>query len=77
MERNYLICVLLGKYIALKPDSTSDDLRYHIDEQLQRCCLPLLGAESGDNVLLQELTGEIMIYVLGQGINRKQRRLKH
>ena len=74
MERNYLICVLVGKITEWKPEVTGEDLRYYIDERLEKCCLPLLGSEKGDDQLLDELTGELMIYVMGQGINRKQRR---
>ncbi len=74
MERKYLICMLVGKITEWKNDVSGEDLRYYIDERLEKCCLPLLGHDPEDDNLLNELLGETMIYVMGQGINRKTRR---
>lgn len=76
MERNYLICVLVGVITAEKKyDITGEDLRILIDERLQLACLSLLGTEPSDNQLLAEISGELQIYVLGQRTNRKMRRM--
>jgi len=74
MERSNLICCLVGKFSALKPDITAEDLRIKIDQHLQECNLTPLGTEKNDVELLQELLDETMISVLGAGINRKTRR---
>ena len=75
MERNYLICMLIGQFVAKKGQSvTTDDLKEYIDESLIKCCFTPLGTEKDDLLLLDELLGETMMYVIGQGINRKQRR---
>ena len=75
MERNYLIAMLLGKYFALG-HITSDDLRHQVDLDLLDGKMKPLGQEDGDLILLDELLGEVMIHVMGRGINRKQRRQK-
>ena len=36
MERNYLICTLVGRFTALDPNISAEDLRYKIDEKLHR-----------------------------------------
>lgn len=74
MERNYLICMLIGQNVAANNSINSDDLKIQIDESLAKCCFTPLGTEEGDTQLLDELLGETMMYVIGQGINRKQRR---
>ena len=73
MERNYLICMLIGQLVE-KGARTSDELKEEIDKSLLKCCFTPLGTEEGDSQLLDELIGETMMYVIGQGINRKQRR---
>lgn len=74
MERHYLICMLIGQCVATDRNLNSDDLKLKIDEALLKCCFTPLGTEDGDIQLLDELLGETMMYVIGQGINRKQRR---
>ena len=75
MERNYLICMLIGQYVAKHgQDVRSDALNLYLDECLIKCCFTPLGTEEGDLQLLDELLGETMMYVIGQGINRSQRR---
>lgn len=74
MERERLICCLVGKFTALQPSINSQDLRIKIDQHLQECNLTILGSEPNDTELLQELLDETMISVIGSGINREMRR---
>lgn len=74
MERDRLICCLVGKFSALKPNITADDLRIKIDQHLQECNFTSIGTEEGDLELLQDLLDETMMSVMGSGINRKMRR---
>jgi len=74
MERDKLICCLVGKFTALEPNISSADLKLKIDNSLIDSKLTPLGTESGDADLLQDLLDETIISVLGQGINRKLRR---
>jgi len=74
MERNKLICCLVGRFTALEPSICAADLRIKIDQHLQKCNLTLIGTEEGDTDLFQDLLDETIISVLGAGINRKQRR---
>ena len=73
MERRLLLCSLIAKYTALGTHDT-DSLRYNIDEDLQMACQKPLGQEPDDNAFLDEYLAEIQIFVMGKGINRKQRR---
>lgn len=73
MERNWLICLLIGKYVALG-HLTSDSLRYQIDQDLLTACFTPIGQEPGDLDFLDEILGEAMMFVIGKGVNRKQRR---
>lgn len=72
MERNNLICSLFGWYSAKIPNIKGEDLKIMIDNSLMESHLTPLGKE--DNQLLDELLGEIMISVMGKGINRETRR---
>ncbi len=72
MERNYLICALMGKFVEQNHSITSIDLRIKIDQALQVSCMTPLN--SNDAELLDEVTGEMMIHVIGKKINRSQRR---
>ena len=74
MERHHLVCMLIGWHTAKNPHISSDDLKLEIDNELFKAKFTPLGTEDGDLQLLEELLGETMMYVLGQGINRKQRR---
>jgi hypothetical protein len=66
--------MLAGWFMSENPSMTGDDLRIHIDQRLEKCCLSRLGQEKDDLQLIDELLGETMIYVIGLGINRKDRR---
>lgn len=74
MERNYLICCLVGQITTKHPNISADDLRISIDQRLTECHLSNLGQEESDVQLLQDLLDETMMSVLLQGVNRKQRR---
>ena len=76
MERNWLICGMLGWFCAKEPDITSDDLRVQIDQLLSNSKFTPLGTEIGDLQLLDEMIGEFTMSVLGRGFNRKDRRKK-
>ena len=66
--------MLIGRIAASNPSINGQDLREEIDKELTKCHFTLLGYEEGDTTLLDELIGETMMYVIGQGINRRQRR---
>lgn len=72
MERNYLIAMLIGRYVALDQNISADDLRYKIDEELTKSCM--IPIDKNDIQLLDEVLAEAMINVMGKGINRDQRR---
>jgi len=74
MERNWLICGMLGWFCAKAPDITSDDLRIKIDQMLSDSKFTPLGSEIGDLQLLDEMIGEFTMSVLGRGFNRRDRR---
>lgn len=74
MEREKLICCLVGKFTALEPSINPQDLRIKIDQHLHNCNLTPLGCESNDTELIQELYDEALISVIGSGKNRKARR---
>jgi len=74
MERDRLICCLAGRYAALYPEDTAEDLRIRIDQHLVECQFTGLGNEEGDIELMQDLLDETVIASFGQGINRKMRR---
>lgn len=74
MERDRLICCLVGRFVALEPSISSVDLKIKIDQHLQECNLTSIGTEEGDVELLQDLLDETIFSVLGRGINRKMRR---
>ncbi len=76
MERNWLICAMLGYFVAKEPRITSDDLRYKIDEFLMESKFTPLGTEDGDLQLLDEMIGELTMSALGRGFNRSDRRRK-
>ena len=74
MERDRLICCLVGKFSALEPNITAEDLRIKIDQHLQECNFTSIGTEDGDLELIQDLLDETMMSIMGAGINRKMRR---
>ena len=72
MEREKLICMLVGYYTAKHPNTTGEDLSIYLDQQLIEANQPKLGKD--DIELLDSLLAETIIKVLGTGINRSQRR---
>jgi len=72
MERNYLICALMGKFAEQDNSISAIDLQIKIDQALENSCMTPLGAD--DMQLLDEVLGEIMISVIGAKINRATRR---
>lgn len=76
MERNWLICGMLGYFCGKEPRITSDDLRYKIDEFLLASKFVPLGTEEGDLQMLDEMISELTMSALGRGFNRNDRRRK-
>jgi len=76
VERDRLICCLVGKFSALEPNITAEDLRIKIDQHLQECNFTSIGTEDDDLELFDDLLNETMMSVIGSGINRKMRRQK-
>ncbi len=74
MERNWLICAMLGWYCAKSPNITSDDLRVKIDQYLTDSKFTPLGTEPDDLQLLDEMIAELTMSGIGRGFNRKDRR---
>ena len=76
MERNYLICSLLGWFCAKEPNLSGSDLKIKIDQVLADSKFTPLGTEDTDMQLLDETTAELLMSVIGRGFNRKDRRKK-
>ena len=74
MERNYLICSLLGWFCAKEPNLSGSDLRIKIDQVLADSKFTPLGTEDTDIQLLDETAAELLMSVIGRGHNRKNRR---
>jgi len=74
MERNYLICSLLGWFCAKQSDINGSDLKIKIDQVLADSKFTPLGTEDTDMQLLDETTAELLMSVIGRGYNRKDRR---
>jgi len=74
MERDRLICCLVGKYSALDKTIQAEDLRIKIDQHLEQFNMIPLGQEEGDDDLMQDLLDETIFSVLSGGFNRKYRR---
>lgn len=72
IEREKLICMLVGWYTGKNPNISAIDLRISIDQHLIECNQQPL--DKNDNELLDNLIAETIIKVLGSGINRKTRR---
>lgn len=73
MERKYLLCALTSKYVALGVHDAKL-LKEKLDMELLEAKQKPLGQELGDIEFLDEYFAEIQIFVMGKGINRKQRR---
>ncbi len=76
MERNWLICAMLGWYCARDKNISSQDLREKIDQFLLDSKFTPLGTEDGDLALLDEMIGELTMASIGRGFNRFDRRRK-
>lgn len=74
MERNWIICSMLGWFCAKEKDITSDDLKIKIDQYLFDSKFTPLGTEPGDLQLLDEMIGELTMAGIGRGFNRGDRR---
>ena len=74
MERNYLICSLLGWFCAKETDINGPDLKIKIDQVLVDSKFTPLGTEHTDTQLLDEAAAELLMSVMGRGFNRKDRR---
>ena len=74
MERNYLICSLIGWFCAKESSINGSDLKIKIDQTLTDSKFTPLGTEHTDMQLLDEVTAELLMSVIGRGINRKNRR---
>lgn len=74
MERSNLICMLIGWHTATDHDIDGADLKIKVDNSLINAHFTPLGTEPNDLQLIDELLGETMMYVMGQGYNRQQRR---
>lgn len=76
MERNWLICAMLGWYCATEKNISSQDLREKIDQFLLDSKFTPLGTEDGDLALLDEMIAELTMATIGRGFNRQDRRRK-
>ncbi len=74
MERNYLICSLIGWFCAKESSINGSDLRIKIDQVLINSKFTPLGTEPSDLQLLDEAAAELLMSVMGRGFNRKDRR---
>ena len=74
MERSNFICCLVGFLTAKHPNISGKDLRIIIDQRLLESQLGIIGSESNDENLFQDLLDETIFSVMGRGINRDQRR---
>jgi len=74
MERNWLICGLLGWFCAIDRQISGKDLRIKLDQALSESKFTPLGTEDGDLILLDEMIAEFTMSVIGRGYNRAHRR---
>lgn len=73
MERDKLICCLVGLYCGQDKHIQVADLKIKIDNHLIACNLvPVTTQEDAD--LLQDLLDETIWSVLSKGVNRQMRR---
>lgn len=72
MERDKLICMLIGYYVAKMQNINEYDMQILIDQNLVRAnYLPL---NDQDKELIQELIDESSWFVISKGVNRETRR---
>jgi len=74
MERNYLICSLIGWFCAKESSIGGSDLKIKIDQVLADSKFTSIGTEDTDMQLLDETAAELLMSVIGRGYNRKDRR---
>lgn len=74
MQRDRLICCLVGKFTALEPSISPDDLKIKIDQHLANCKFLPLGTKPQDLEIMDELIDEIAFSTISAGVNRKSRR---
>jgi len=74
MERNHLICGLIGWFSAKQESLEGTDLKIMIDQRLLESGFPTLGSENGDTQLLLEMEAELLMSVMGRKFSRKDRR---
>lgn len=74
MQRDRLICCLVGKFTALQPHISPNDLSIKIDQHLSKCNFLPLGSKPEDLDMLDELIDEISFSTIAAGVNRKSRR---
>jgi len=74
MERNYLICALVGWFAAKDNSIDGLDLKIKIDQILTNSGFPILGTEKDDTQLLMEMEAELLMSVMGRKFNRADRR---
>ena len=72
IEREKLICMLVGYYTGKHPNATGIELSEYLDQQLIEANQTKLTKDDLD--LLDSLLAETVIKVLGMGLNRKIRR---
>lgn len=72
MERNWLICVLMGYISRDDPNIIGADLRIKIDNRLIDSGFTPL--DENDLQLMGEVEAELLMSVIGSGHNRKDRR---
>jgi len=74
MQRDRLICTLIGGIVAKNPNIEAIDAQIIIDQKLIAAHFTPLGSEPNDAEIIQEAIDEMKIYVIGKGINRAARR---
>ena len=74
MERNYLICALVGYFAAKDKSLDGLDLKIKIDQVLTNSGFPILGAEKDDTQLMMEMESELLMSLMGRKFNRNDRR---
>lgn len=73
MERSHYLCIVMGRLTERYPNITGPELRISLDQQLIKSNMPTLGKD--DLELLDGIFSELVISVLSQGKNRKDRRM--
>lgn len=77
MERNNLICYLVGYLQAEDPKISDFDMIILIDVLLIKAGFTPFETEPTDESLMRELSAELMMFNVGMGVNRKERRARN